>query len=229
MDRTTTFIVLIIGIALVVVLEVRKIIKKKHQTERAAHNAEKKKEEDIPGYYTIIKDAGLEQEIPYEAYIAYIEKGESPKDAAEILLDEHKKFVHIDGKWGPDELLLHLKELLPGLSYSFEGEPSYAGSPYKSLPVENVNGVIKYAYKGDICDILVDERIDVSHFVADVLNPVISEKFGVQLLFALPGSDDFSFFLAQNDRVDRLKSNRYFTEGGTYEDVEKWYDYRLVV
>lgn len=226
MDRITTVIVLIIGIALVVVLEIRKSIKKKHQAKQSVHDAEKKREEDIPGYYTIIKDAGLEQEIPYETYAAYIQKGETPKDAAEILLDEHKKFIGIDGKWGPDELLLHLKDILPALSYSFEGEPSYTGAPHKSLPIENVNGAIKYVYKGEICGVPIDETIDVSHFVADVLNPIISEKLGVQLLFALPGSDDFSFFLAQNDRVDRLKSNRYFTDGGTYEDVEKWYDYR---
>ncbi len=196
--------------------------KKKHKAksaERARRADAETRENDIPGTYTIIADAGYANEIVYTAYEKLARK-EYPQVAVEQLLQEKNMLITMQDK-GLEHVCAWLEQVIPGFSFSYEKAKDGL------LPLVEMDGGKRVAqYKGVICGVSVDAKMDSEYFVPDVLNPILSKKFGKQLLFAFPGSDQCYFLLVSNDRIATLKANRFFTQGATYSDIEKWYGYR---
>lgn len=170
------------------------------------------REENAPReYYSIIEDAGFADEISYEEYV-------QTKNVDCVLFD-HKKTITVDSKDDAvEELLEEIPGKIPGFTFSYEKKegseylPGYRRDEYTWI----------YVYTGDICGEPVHVETEFPHFVPDVLNPILSRKYGKQLLFAFPGSDQFTFILVDNEHAEKLKENKYF---GDYKLIGKFYGY----
>ncbi len=167
--------------------------------------------------YQYIKDIGCDKGMSLEEYST------REGDLYEYL-QEQNILISTERKEGIEELLLLIQECLPNFEYSFENENHIQGT-VGDLPGVNIDNEWHSLYKGHICGEHVDSTCTFPEFIPDVVNPILSKKFGKQFLFSFPGSNDYTFVLVDDTHVDQVKTSRFF-EGGTYEDMEKWYAYK---
>ncbi len=188
-------------------------------------------EEQLAYYYRVIQDLGYDTKISLEDYATAVKEDESP-DAIKEVLSKNKKAFSWEKLTDMQDTFLTIQELIP--EFTFEYHHDVSGD----IPLfKEKDGSSSLRVKGVICgeqvDILLgsmrDRWNDPSaitcpvEFIYDVVNPIISKKFGKQFICLEPNDESVHLVLVDDVRVGTVRANPYFAEE---EFWKHFYGYR---
>ncbi len=157
---------------------------------------------EIRRYYTVIQDMECVDDISYEEYkrevCTYLQY-----DMIQYVLDEHNKTLVCDIKDGVDEVLWRIKNHhLPDCDYSVQVTESKTESDHSW---DHIVGIIC----GESVNFWTQGHAGC---IYDVINPIISKKFGTQFICLPYTGDETSYVFLKNDIAEKVRRNPYFAQ-----------------